>query len=103
MPWGQFIAIDMQMFLFLPVILLIYQYSKGIAIFLLTVSIICGAVASGLIKWLNNFLPGYLWPLDTKVIQEYAFLTQTHVEAYSIGILMGLVYHKIHWYNNQAT
>ena len=103
MQWGQFIAADMQLFMVLPIILMIYQCHTSSGIFLLIILIILGAVTTGIVILLQDFLPAYLWPFDSKVLSQYAFLTYTHVEAFSVGILMGIVYHKIHWYNNHAT
>ena len=103
MPWGQFIAADMQLFIGLPIILLIYQCHNSTAIFMLIIFIILGSVTTGIVILLQEFLPAYLWPMDQNIILNYAFLTYTHVDSYSVGILMGIVYHKIHWYNNHAT
>lgn len=103
MQWGQFIAADMQLFMLLPIILLIYQCHTSTGIFILIMFIILGAVTTGIVILLQDFLPAYLWPFDTKISSQYTFLTYTHVDSFSVGILMGIVYHKIHWYNNHAT
>ena len=93
MPWGQFIAADFQLFIGLPIIMGIYLCHNTTAIFLLILLIVLGAVTSGVVILLQEFLPEYLWPLDIKVPSKYAFLTYTHVDSFSVGILMGIVYH----------
>lgn len=103
MPWAQFIAADIQLFIGLPIIMVIYQCHNSTAIFMLILLIVMGAVTTGVVILLQGFLPAYLWPMDIKVPSKYAFLTYTHVDSFSVGILMGIVYHKIHWYKNHAT
>jgi hypothetical protein len=55
MQWGQFIAADMQLFIALPVILLIYQCHTSTGIFVLIMLIILGAVTTGMVILLQDF------------------------------------------------
>jgi hypothetical protein len=67
MQWGQFIATEMQLFMILPIILLIYQCHTSTGIFILIMLIILGSVTTGMVMLLQDFLPAYLWPFDSKV------------------------------------
>ena len=98
MTWGFFVSVELQLFIFLPLIILMYRFYKYVAVALLCILTLGGAALSGFIIWYNNFIPGYLVAFDGDTINQYVIKPYVRIEAYCMGILLAMLYDKILWY-----
>lgn len=94
MIWSSFVATDLQLFLFLPIVVSIYRCSKIAGTVLIVLMIIAGATATGIIIWFYDILPGYLFALDVDMIY-FALTPYIKLDCLAIGVLMAMHYLKV--------
>ncbi len=102
MLWGSYVAVEIQLFILLPIILLLYRIRPWIAYSIFTALFVGGTLACAYVIYIYAILPGYLFPIDYQVGTVYGIKPYTRINSYAAGALMGLYYQKILWYRNEA-
>jgi hypothetical protein len=69
--WGSYINVQLQLFIALPIIVLIYRCHSPSAIILLIFLTIGGSLTCGMIIWLQDFMPSYMYIFDIKAVTQY--------------------------------
>jgi hypothetical protein len=103
MGWVSYIALELQLFLVLPLFYVLYRCHKKTAVFILMLMIVLGLGMNGFLIWHSDILPGYLFAFDFRKTPYLALSPLTKLDSYCLGILMALVYHRIFWFNIEAT
>ena len=76
----------------MPLILIIYRWNKSVTIVLLLLLFAGGTGICFAVIYLNDFIPGYLMPIDQDAITTYGIKPYTRINSYAAGILMALFY-----------
>jgi|LauGreDrversion4_2_1035121.scaffolds.fasta_scaffold1439457_2 hypothetical protein len=71
MQWGAFIAVELQLFLALPILVIIYRWHKITGLVLISLLGISGSITAGTVIWYYNFMPAYLFTFDIDVVSAY--------------------------------
>lgn len=96
MRWTAFFAIEMKLFLVLPIIAYLYHrkwYVTAIGFCLVLSSI--GLVVYGLVLQYYRISPGYLHIIDFQSIDLIRFKLWSHIDSYFLGITMAFAYETI--------
>ena len=96
--WGSYVAVEVQLFIFLPFIMIIYRYSKMTAVIILLILMLLGSAICGYVLWLYDIVPGYLYSMDVDVISAYGIKPYVRIDSYCMGVLIAISYEKIKWY-----
>ena len=92
MIWTTYISIELQLFLVLPLLVLIYRLHKITAIIILIMVIVAGICIDGFMIWYLNMIPGYLFALDANTFILYGTSIFSRIDSYFAGALMAFVY-----------
>ena len=92
MIWTTYISIELQLFLVLPLLVLIYRLHKITAIIILIMVIVAGICIDGCMIWYLNMIPGYLFALDANTLILYGTSIFSRIDSYFAGALMAFVY-----------
>ena len=95
MLWGTYVTLLVQLFLLIPIFVLLYKCSKRLVYSLLFVMVLGGASVCFYVIYTFEFIPGYLYIFDIEVVDAYAIKPYCRIDSLAIGMIMGFYNQEI--------
>ena len=90
--WGSYVSVLLQLFIIIPLIVILYKFNKKLAYIFVYLLLFSGTTICIFVIYTNNFIPGYLYIFDITVFDEYGIKPYTRIDSLSAGILLGFYY-----------
>ena len=102
MNWTWFIDIDIQLFILIPVFVIIYKKVKVLGIIIPIVLVLLSIVYIMHIVMINEFRAGILALENYDIYSELITKPQTRIGSYCIGVLFGFFYERLIQYREET-
>ncbi|CDW88038.1 UNKNOWN [Stylonychia lemnae] len=100
--WGSFISTELQLFTFLPIIMILYTKFSRVTVFILLILLTLATILNFNLFFVGDYKLGYQYLADINIAKEYGISPFTRIDSYIFGILVAFVYEQIIWFQLEA-